>query len=494
MTSAAGRGRAPFEQACVDVVERLRARRAEIDDAIFARVSDRWFDRAGSGDREYVAGLRAAGVAALDFVLVGVERSGKSLEPVPAAVLEQARRAARVGVGVDTVLRRYHAGYAVLEGFVIQEAEHDELLREAGALRDLLRIVSALVERLTAAVSKAYNKEIEQAGEDSLTPSPPNIGSPLRGTQRERILQAIVEVVAERGVVGASVVLVVERAKVSRRTFYELFPGGLEDGLIAVLDWGLERASAQVVAGFEGQRCWQDGMRRTLGGMLTLCDTEYALVRVCMVETLTASPAVRVHREWIMSEYRALVLERVGNEVSYASPLAAEGVMASVMSLAASRMIEPEHPPLIELLGQLMSIIVEPFMDPAGVAREIELGDELARELLAKSVPSSLASALGSGSESVSSPVPAALRDPRAHRARLCLMYVARQGARGLTPSNKEIGEAIGVSHRGQLAKLLHRLADEGLLVKRTGAPGHPNAWSATPAGEKVAQALADHR
>jgi len=65
---------------------------------------------------------------------------------------------------------------------------------------------------------------------------------------------------------------------------------------------------------------------------------------------------------------------------------------------------------------------------------------------------------------------------------------------RGLSPSNKEIGEAIGVSHRGQLAKLLGRLAEQGLLVKRAGAPGHPNAWSATPAGERVALALADYR
>jgi|GEM_PF-308226 len=493
MRSAGGRGGAPLERARIGVVKRLRARRSEIDEAIFARVSDRWFDRTGSEDPEYVAGLRAAGVAALDYILVGIERSGQSLESVPAAVLEQARRAARVGVGVDTVLRRYHAGYAVLERFVIQEAEREEenwipptpRVESRGldpapprVLGEVIQITSALVERLSAAVSSAYNKEIEQAAEDSLTPSPPNTGSPLRGTQRERILQAVVEVVAEHGVAGASVGLVVKRAKVSRRTFYELFPAGLEDGLVAVLDWGLERASAQVVAGFAGQRSWQDGMRRTLGGMLALCDTEYALVRVCMLETLTASPAVRAHREWIMGEYRALVLERVGNEVSYASPLAAEGVMASVMSLAASRMIEPEHPPLVELLGQLMGIIVEPFMDPAGVAWEIEKGNELAGRILEQRRSQPPGAIEGPPGVDVTL-IPPALRDPRAHRARLCLMYVAQQ---------------IGVSHRGQLAKLLGRLAEEGLLVKRTGAPGHPNAWSATPTGEKVAQALADYR
>src|SRR5215472_12640675 len=89
------------------LVERLRARRAEIEEKIFVRVSDRWFDRTGSDDPEYVAGLRAAGTAALDYVFAGVERWKEFLEPVPVEAIEQARRAARAGVGLETVLRRY---------------------------------------------------------------------------------------------------------------------------------------------------------------------------------------------------------------------------------------------------------------------------------------------------------------------------------------------------------------------------------------------------
>ncbi len=92
-------------QARVRLVEQLRGRRSEIDAAIFARVSDQWFDRTGSGDAEYVAGLRTAGAAAPDYVLVGIERSGESLEPIPIAALVQARRAARAGVGLDTLMK-----------------------------------------------------------------------------------------------------------------------------------------------------------------------------------------------------------------------------------------------------------------------------------------------------------------------------------------------------------------------------------------------------
>jgi AcrR family transcriptional regulator len=513
-----------FERARARVVEQLRARHSEIDEAIFARISDQWFDRAGSEDPEYVVGLRAADVAALDYILLGIERSGQSLEPVPVAVSEQARRAARVGVGVDTVLRRYHAGYAVLARFVIQEAERDELLGQGSALGDLLQIVSALVDRLSAAVSKAYNKEIEQAGDTALASEDGQVSgrhaepdqisqagqtfsgrpeSPLQwagrmkmsvAAPRERILRAIVEVVAERGCAGASVGLVVERARVSRRTFYELFAGGLEDGLLAVLDMALEKSAVVVSRALEREEVWLDGVRAALAAMLVFLDSEPALARVCMVESLGAGPVVLEHRERVVREFRALVVSRIETEVPEVPPLAAEGVTASVMGVIHARMAANEQGPLIELLGPMMGRIVKPFAtNEQTTLEEIRRGDELAARILEQRRSQPPAVVEGPPGVDVAL-IPPALRDPRAHRARLCLMYVAQQGARGHSPSNQEIGEAIGVSHRGQLAKLLHRLAELGLLVKRTGARGHPNAWSATPAGERVALALADYR
>ena len=75
------------------VLERLRARRVEIERAIFARVQEIAPGAAerqtfatgvageqaavaepGACDAEYLAGLRAAVAAAVDFVLSGIER------------------------------------------------------------------------------------------------------------------------------------------------------------------------------------------------------------------------------------------------------------------------------------------------------------------------------------------------------------------------------------------------------------------------------------
>jgi AcrR family transcriptional regulator len=324
-------------------------------------------------------------------------------------------------------------------------------------------------------------------------------GSSTSELQRKRILDAVVEVVAERGPAGASVGLVIARAGVSSRTFYECF-GGLEECLIAVLDGALERAAPLVVGAFDDStptQPWQEGMRGALGAMLDFFDEEPALTRVCLVELGTATPVVREHRERILAAFAGIVVARIGREVSHPSPLAAEGTFASVVGIVNARLNTGEQPLLLELLGSLMGIIVGPFMDEADVAREIEQGDRLARELLERRRRSLQAAGAPSGAQGRVE-IPDVLLHPGAFRVRQCLLYVAERNARGPVgrrePSNREVGEGIGVAHRGQVGALLAQLARLGLLAKRSGTPGHPNAWRLTAEGELVVSALRDGR
>jgi hypothetical protein len=146
------------------VVRRLRARRGELAEAIFARVSGDAFAHAGDGDAEYLAGLRAAVAAAVDFVLVDLERGEQPESPIPPVALEQARRAARGGVSLDTVLRRYVVGHTLLGEYVMEEAEREELPGEGGALRGMLRAQAVVLDRLLAGVTAAYEDELDRAG------------------------------------------------------------------------------------------------------------------------------------------------------------------------------------------------------------------------------------------------------------------------------------------------------------------------------------------
>jgi PucR C-terminal helix-turn-helix domain len=140
----------------------LRARQGEIEEAVYARVRDAVPDPVGLADAEYVAGLRATVGAVVRYGLEGIERGEEITEPIPSVALAQAHRAARNGVPLDTVLLRYTAGYTLLEDFVIEEFERCDCLGENGALRHLLKVQAALLERLTTAIAGEYKYERER--------------------------------------------------------------------------------------------------------------------------------------------------------------------------------------------------------------------------------------------------------------------------------------------------------------------------------------------
>jgi hypothetical protein len=142
------------------LAECLRARRAEIEQATLTRIHA-VSELPRSGGPEYAEGLRAAVTAAIDYGLAGIERGEQSAPPIPDVLLSQARLAARSGVSLDTVLRRYFAGHALLGDFLIEEAERGEQ-PQGPALKCLSRSLAAISDRLLAAVSKAYTEEAER--------------------------------------------------------------------------------------------------------------------------------------------------------------------------------------------------------------------------------------------------------------------------------------------------------------------------------------------
>jgi hypothetical protein len=190
------------------------------------------------------------------------------------------------------------------------------------------------------------------------------------------------------------------------------------------------------------------------------------------------------HRERIAGAFRLPVQERIEREVAPVSPLAAEGVLISVLGILHTHIVTGQPGSLVELLGPLMGLVTAPYLEGWEVQRELELGGQLARAMLAQRAADE--PVLEAEAEAFEVLVPAALRDPRAYRVRLCLLYVAAHPG----GSNRDVADAIGVSHQGQASALLARLARMGLLVKDAGDPGFPSEWSPTQAGKLAATAL----
>jgi hypothetical protein len=139
----------------------LQCRRTEIEQAILTRVYS-ISDPTETDDPEYLAGLKEAVSIAIDYSCAGIDGDEAHLRRVPVELLAQARRAARSGVGLDVVLRRYFAGYTLLSEFLIQEARGNRPLA-AEEVRLLSRVQATIFDRLVAAVTEEHRSEAGDA-------------------------------------------------------------------------------------------------------------------------------------------------------------------------------------------------------------------------------------------------------------------------------------------------------------------------------------------
>jgi PucR C-terminal helix-turn-helix domain len=143
------------------IAQRLRARQAEIADAALIRVTGVG-DLIGSDDPTYVAGLHAAVAAAVEYALS--DPAHDRAWP-PAAVLEQVRRAAELGVGLETVLCRLVAGHGSVVEFIMEEAYREGTPDDHHLPRSMRRALEALLARLTEAAANEHRTALSLAAE-----------------------------------------------------------------------------------------------------------------------------------------------------------------------------------------------------------------------------------------------------------------------------------------------------------------------------------------
>ncbi len=301
--------------------------------------------------------------------------------------------------------------------------------------------------------------------------------------QRSRLLAAAVVAVDELGYADTTVADITSRARVSRRTFYELFKNR-EECLTAVLEDVVALVEGEIAAaGLEGL-AWRERVRGGLWAILSFLDREPALARVCVVQSLRGGAEVLERREEILAGLAAVMDEGrfEGARNGGCSPLTAEGVVGAAFTIVYARLLRGERKPLAGLLGELMGMIVLPYMG-AAVARR-----EQARPAPAESVDAGDAPV--APGRAVCDPLEGLSMRLTYRTARVLEGVEGRPGA-----SNREVAERAGIHDPGQVSKLLRRLERLGLLAN-TGeghAKGEPNAWSLTPRGLRVAQSIRIH-
>jgi AcrR family transcriptional regulator/DNA-binding MarR family transcriptional regulator len=289
-----------------------------------------------------------------------------------------------------------------------------------------------------------------------------------------RILAAMAEVASEKGAGSVTVAHVVARAGVSRRTFYDLFADREECFLVA-FEEAIGRVGGLVVEAYEREGSWREQVRAGLWALLVFLDQEPATARLCVVESLAAGPRVLERRAVVLRVLvRAIDEGRAATQRRAAPlpPLTAEGVVGAVLSVIHTRLSEPRAKPLTGLVGELMSVIVLPYLGQAAAQKELH---KPTPQLKTKTTP-----AHGDPLDGLDMRI-------TYRTVRVLVVIAANPDA-----SNRTIAAHAGISDQGQVSKLLTRLEHLGLVHNRGIGPvkGAPNAWQLTARGRHVEQAI----
>jgi AcrR family transcriptional regulator len=319
----------------------------------------------------------------------------------------------------------------------------------------------------------------------------------LAQLQRARILSAMTDTVLEHGAGEVSVAHVVERSGVSRRTFYDLF-ADREECFLAAFEDALTRIARTVMPAFENVGAWHERIRAGLTELLGLFDEDPGLGRFTIVESLLAGPRVLERRNAVLA--RLIVIVDEGRSETGAGSglpvLSAEGVVGAVLSILHARLATSpssamgvssianahqrdngEPASLMALRSSLMSMIVLPYLGKAAASRE-----------LARALPAPRTTDGASGGVFP-------FRD-LGLRVTYRTLVVLESASNNPGASNRQLGDAAGVTDQGQMSKLLARLERAGLLTNHGAGhvKGEPNAWHLTSTGRAVVDAIEPSR
>ncbi len=327
--------------------------------------------------------------------------------------------------------------------------------------------------RASGSLGGRSHRAVREPSRSAVASSP---GEQVVEIQRTRLLGAAVRTIDELGYAHATVAHITRRARVSRRTFYELF-ADREQCLIAVFDGAVQELRGELAAAGLQDADWRERVRGGLAAILAFLDREPALARVCVVQALRAGPAMLERREQVLAAL-ALVVDEGRTQRPHGgerTALAAEGLVGATFAIVHARLLRGETEPLGALLGELMGMIVLPYLGPAAARREQR---------------QSLFPPVREGAPAVAQ----AVADPLAELPMRVTYRTARMlgcVAEHAGASNRLLSDCAEIHDQGQVSKLLARLQRLGLLENRgERAKGEPNSWSLTPLGQQLTRKL----
>jgi AcrR family transcriptional regulator len=187
--------------------------------------------------------------------------------------------------------------------------------------------------------------------------------------ERERIVQALIEIAAERGYADTSIELIVERAGIDRPTFDRHFRGKYDCFLSAWQEMN-EACMREMLAAYNSREEWPDRLRAVASEIVEALRNDPSRASFA-VEVLAAGDAARARRDMTMRVIASLI-DAGRNEMEDPDSIphtTAEALAGSAYGQVYSRVVGGNTDELPALVPQLMSAAVMPYLGiEAGLA------------------------------------------------------------------------------------------------------------------------------
>lgn len=198
---------------------------------------------------------------------------------------------------------------------------------------------------------------------------PPEV---IARSQRERLLEAAIRVVAEKGYAATTVADLTREAGISRTTFYDMFDDK-EGCFLAAYDGIVDALVRRVSVAYEGEGTWPRRARAGLAALLEALAEEPDVARLALVDVGAAGPAAQ-------RRFRA-ALQRLTPFFEEGRDFAPGGrslpantsrmAIGAVAGLIADELTEERAEDLQKLLSDVLFATLVPYIGPAAAAREV---------------------------------------------------------------------------------------------------------------------------
>jgi AcrR family transcriptional regulator len=195
----------------------------------------------------------------------------------------------------------------------------------------------------------------------------------IERSQRDRLLEATIRLVAEKGYAATKIADLTAEAGISRTTFYELFEDK-EACFLAAYERAAERLLGAVNTAYEAESSWPEAMRAALAVLLQALAAEPPLARLGLVDVGAAGPAAQ--QRYLAAVKRLTPLFEEGRDFApggRALPAnTSRMALGGVIGLISEAVLAGEAERLPEQLDDVLAAALRPYLGGEAATRYVQ--------------------------------------------------------------------------------------------------------------------------